>query len=282
MVSSTSKDDAIMAMISSEDCKRISGNDTRIGKIKTGNPTLNSDNVDKKTKFRDGPRCSLFKCFGGGSLLDKPLNLLNPFACLEIVGNNTDDDNFSSCSIPSKVYLTDSTRPSLSNDQSDGKNIVMKTTFRTVDTTLLSSQQSSRSGEFILLGNKSIEQSREDADSRDFVYDDSEILRKRSVSPLSCPSFGGYSYKSHDSNTKEEHKLLDIVSAASIIIPKAGSKDSLLSFDESKASRGSDLLLSILSMDSEDAADRLNTLNDICNDSVPSTESILNYQIPET
>ena len=278
MVSSSSKDDAIMAMTSSEDCKRIASNVSSIGKIKTGNSTL----IDKKTKWRDEPRRSLFKCFGGGSLLDKPLNLLKPFVCLEIVGNDTDDDNLSCCSIPSKVYLTDSTRPSLSNDQSDGKNIVMKSTFRTVDTTLLSSHQSSRSGEFILLGNRSIEQSREDADSSDFVYDDSEILRKRSVSPLSCPSFGGYSYKSHEGNTKEEHKLLDIVSAASITIPNAGSKDSLLSFDESKSSRGSDLLLSILSMESENDADRVNTLNDICDDSVPSVRSILNYQIPET
>lgn len=287
----------------SEDCKQRDHGNPSKAKIETIislENKLRLEQVDEKTKINDASQNPLSNCFGAPFLLNNAMSVLRSLTCLEIgyctrSASRMDDDALSDCSIPSKVYLTDSSHQHSSSDKSIGRDIVLKTkTFYSVDSTLLSSQQSSKAEtnteECILLADDgcAITSTRKYFEDDNLNNDETELVLQRSVSPLSFPSFGGQSFSSKEYYSLEDNIVqgLGLGSAASIIPPTIESKDSLLSFDVSCVSGGSDALLDILSMDSDEGEDLGKTLNDICEQSVQSSSlSVLSPeydQVPDT
>ncbi len=253
-------------MTASKDCAPIKGESSIPTKAKIEAMSLENklsleQSEERRTDPKETRQIPVFTCFGS-QVFNDSIQVLRFLNCSDIryfSRKNMDDDGYS---IPSEVYLTESSRTNFSSDK-----LFKVRTFHSVDTTLLSSQQSKTEVDsdeecLLLAGERA---------RKPYHEDETDIMNQRSVSPLTFVSFGGLSFSSKEPNIPDENIVQDLVSAASIIQPNIQSKDSLLSFDVSSVSKGSDAILDALSLDSEDVEDRGITLNEICEQSVQSS-----------
>lgn len=236
---------------SSRSLKSGRGKFVKVGNSSVPTPELRSDVEEAKSSHRMDRIPKLSGPFHASSALNSTIEALRSLNCLDCLHSSKNYNDLSDCSIPSKVYLADSYRANASSDKSIGGYLVLKNhTFHSVDTTLLSSLPSrieKNPKECLLLGDDTYTSSR---DGYNCQYDDNDLVLQRSVSPLSCPSFGGQPIPVDEvAFASRSRSNQDIMNMKDAIIQTIYTKDSLLSFDVSSTSGA---LLDMLSIDSDD------------------------------
>lgn len=194
--------------------------------------------------------------------------------------------------IPSEVYLTDTEGKADPLNKTNYKTSVSKNrTFQTIDTTLNSSNQSSREDDNVFDGNdvpKTLIISYSDIEntksSIEYDSEGNQINLQQSISSISCPSFKNLSTTSSVDYLLDDcedlgHIDLSCITRESIssrtygtALPLLESKDSLLSFESSSKSDGTSAVLDLLSFGSEGKdAKSMTDLSHLCEESIQSS-----------
>jgi hypothetical protein len=253
----------------------------------------------KSTHAINEPFCNgLLSCFGTAPMFDKTMNYCNAFSAgysdFKKDANKLAKEASSFVyqrqrSIPSEVCWADLSKTNASADRSICKCVSKTTTFQTTDTTLYDSSYEQGTKDFgessDILFQNSEHQNLDSASRWNCAHAHHDLVLKFSeVSALSCPSFSDQSFDaprafSEDRQLGGIHLLRDFEEMSigvgmEALSTDSDDKDSLLSFENSSISGGSDAVLDLLSLESEEYGEEgegHTRLSNLCEQSVQSS-----------
>jgi len=254
------------------------------------------EETKSKHAVNESPCNGFLSCIDTAPMFDKTMNYCNAlsagfsdFKKKRAKEKSSFGYHHRQSSIPSEVFLADLSKTNASADGSICKCVSKTTTFQTTDTTLYNSSYEQGTKDFEessdILFQNSEHINLNSSSRRNRAQHQDLVLQFSEVSSISCPSFSDQSADSsrvysEDKQLGDIHLMQDFeemsigVGMGTDSIADSDGKDSLLSFENSSISGGSDAVLDMLSLDSEEygeEGDGHTRLSNLCEQSVQSS-----------